>query len=139
MNKNRICIKMFMLLTSYYLLCFCDSTKELLSTPSLTNLFSSAFLGLVHKDFIYIYICLLSRSVFWKASDCHTCYSKQRHKSFIVLSLLTSTILHTKNLSFTKISHSNYRQSDRSFCQDFNFLQSALFCLCSIHLHLRCI
>jgi len=136
MNKNGIGTIMFMLFTSYYLLCFYDSTRELLSTPFLMSLFSSGCFGFVHKEFIYIYMFTFSRSVFWEASDRHTCYSKQRHKCFIILSLLMSTKHHTKNSSFTKISHSSYRQSDRSFCQNFNFPLSALFYLCSIHLTL---
>jgi len=56
MNKNRIGTEMFILFVSSYLLCFCDSARELLSTPFLTCLFSSGLFGFVHKEFIYIYI-----------------------------------------------------------------------------------
>jgi hypothetical protein len=46
--------------------------------------------------YIFVYICLLLVEVFCEASDCHTCYSKQRHEYFIILPLLISTKQHTK-------------------------------------------
>lgn len=60
---------MFTLFTSYYLLCFYDSARKLLSIPFLVCLFSSGSFGFVHKESIYIYkyicICLLLVEVYF--------------------------------------------------------------------------